>query len=152
MWGKHLGPQFTIWKDTCVRDLVHRRGSSSIYSLVNNFLATQLLRDCSSSEPWTMTCVQISQILDIIDVILQGLKLFIHFHVDAVCVHAKLLQSCPTLCDPHGLYLARLFCPWDSPGESTGVDCHALLQGIFPILRSYLNLLCLCIGRQVLCR
>ena len=39
-------------------------------------------------------------------------------------------QSCPTLCntmDPpassvHG----------DSPGKNTGVDCHALLQGIFP--------------------
>ena len=22
--------------------------------------------------------------------------------------------------------------PWDSPGENTGVGCHALLQGIFP--------------------
>ena len=22
--------------------------------------------------------------------------------------------------------------PWDSPGKSTGVGCHALLQGIFP--------------------
>ena len=26
---------------------------------------------------------------------------------------------------------ARLLCPWDSPGKNTGVDCHALLQGIF---------------------
>ena len=26
----------------------------------------------------------------------------------------------------------RLLCPWDSPGNSTGVDCHSLLQGIFP--------------------
>ena len=25
-----------------------------------------------------------------------------------------------------------LLCPWDSPGKNTGVDCHALLQGIFP--------------------
>ena len=23
-------------------------------------------------------------------------------------------------------------CPWDFPGKNTGVDCHALLQGIFP--------------------
>ena len=23
-------------------------------------------------------------------------------------------------------------CPWNSPGKSTGVDCHFLLQGIFP--------------------
>ena len=26
----------------------------------------------------------------------------------------------------------RLYCPWDSPGKNTGVDCPALLQGIFP--------------------
>ena len=24
-------------------------------------------------------------------------------------------------------------CIWDSPGKNTGVGCHALLQGIFPI-------------------
>ena len=40
-------------------------------------------------------------------------------------------QSCPTLW-PHGLQPARLLCPWGSPGKSTGVGCHALLQGIFP--------------------
>ena len=33
---------------------------------------------------------------------------------------------------PHGLYPARPFCPWDSPGRTTGVRCHFLLQGIFP--------------------
>ena len=33
---------------------------------------------------------------------------------------------------PHRLQPARLFCPWDFPGNSTGVDCHFLLQGIFP--------------------
>ena len=30
---------------------------------------------------------------------------------------------------PHQLEPTRLLCPWDSPGKSTGVDCHALLQG-----------------------
>ena len=33
---------------------------------------------------------------------------------------------------PHGLWPTRLPWPWDSPGTSTGVGCHALLQGIFP--------------------
>ena len=28
---------------------------------------------------------------------------------------------------PHGLYS-----PWNSPGQTTGVDSHSLLQGIFP--------------------
>ena len=32
---------------------------------------------------------------------------------------------------PHGLYPARLLCPWDSPGKNSGVGCHALLQEIF---------------------
>ena len=26
----------------------------------------------------------------------------------------------------------QLLCPWDSPSKNAGVDCHALLQGIFP--------------------
>ena len=33
---------------------------------------------------------------------------------------------------PYGLSPARLLCPWDSPGKSTWVGCHCLLQGIFP--------------------
>ena len=42
---------------------------------------------------------------------------------------AKLLQSCPTLCDPidgSPQGSSRRF--WDSPGKSTGVGCHFLLQ------------------------
>ena len=32
---------------------------------------------------------------------------------------------------PLGLQPARLLRPWDSPGKTTGVGCHFLLQGIF---------------------
>ena len=32
-----------------------------------------------------------------------------------------------------------LLCPWDFPGKSTGVDCHFLLQGIFPTQGSNLG-------------
>ena len=40
----------------------------------------------------------------------------------------KLLELCPTLCDPtDGSRLRR---PWDSPGRNTGVGCHFLLQCI----------------------
>ena len=31
----------------------------------------------------------------------------------------------------HGLYLARLLCPWNFPGKNTGVGCNFLLLGIF---------------------
>ena len=43
----------------------------------------------------------------------------------------EVVQSCLTLCDPID-WPTRLLCPWDFPGNSTGVDCHFLLQGIFP--------------------
>ena len=46
-------------------------------------------------------------------------------------MHAKLLQSCLSLCEPVD-GLARLLCPRDSPGKSTGVGGHALLQGNLP--------------------
>ena len=36
---------------------------------------------------------------------------------------------------------ARLFCPWNSPGKNTGVDCHSLLQEIFLTQESNLGLL-----------
>ena len=32
---------------------------------------------------------------------------------------------------PHGLYPARLLCPWNFPGKNTGVGSHSLLQAIF---------------------
>ena len=44
---------------------------------------------------------------------------------------------------PHGLQSVRLPCPWNSPGKSTGVGCHALLQGIFLTYESNPLLLCL---------
>ena len=48
----------------------------------------------------------------------------------ATCMHAQLLQLCPTLCNPMNL-ARQLLCPWDSPGKNIGVGCHTLLQGIF---------------------
>ena len=37
----------------------------------------------------------------------------------------KVAQSCPTLCD-------SMDCPWNSPGQNTGMGSLSLLQGIFP--------------------
>ena len=62
--------------------------------------------------------------------------------------HAMLLQSSDSL-QPHGLYSARLLCPWGSPGKDTGMGCHALLQGIFPTHR--LNLCLLHCSRVLYC-
>ena len=49
---------------------------------------------------------------------------------------------------PPGLQPARLLCPWNSPGKSTGVGSHSLLQGTF--LTQRLNP-CLLHCRQSLC-
>ena len=46
----------------------------------------------------------------------------------AAAAAAKSLQSCLTLCDPIDRSPPRLPRPWDSPGKSTGVGCHFLLQ------------------------
>ena len=39
------------------------------------------------------------------------------------------MKSFPTLCDPMDCKLARLLCPWNSPGKNTGVGSHSFLQG-----------------------
>ena len=49
------------------------------------------------------------------------------------------MLSCSVLSNP--LWLARLLCPWDSPGKNTEVGCHFLLQEIFPTQESNLRLL-----------
>ena len=58
---------------------------------------------------------------------------------DCCCLAAK---SCSTLCDPMDLQPARLLCPWNPPDKNTGVDCHFLLQRIFPTQDSSPLLLC----------
>ena len=42
------------------------------------------------------------------------------------------IQSCPTLCDSMDCSPPGSFVHGGSPGKNTGVDLHALLQGIFP--------------------
>ena len=70
----------------------------------------------------------------------------------AMCMlGAKSLQLSPTLCDSMNcMEPTKAFCPWDSPGKNTGVDCHFLLHGIFPTQGSTLCLLCLLNCRQIL--
>ena len=49
-------------------------------------------------------------------------------------------QLCLTLCDPMEWSPPSASVHEDSPGKSTGVNCHALLQGISPIQSSNLHL------------
>ena len=45
-----------------------------------------------------------------------------------MCVHAKSLQLCPTLCNPKGYSPPGSSVCGDSPRKNTGVGCHFLLQ------------------------
>ena len=60
-----------------------------------------------------------------------------HVHVCAqcicLCVPVKWLQSCPTICNTMYYTPPGSSVHGDSSGKNTGVDCHALLQGIFQI-------------------
>ena len=60
-----------------------------------------------------------------------------------VCLSLSLSDSL----QPHGLQSTRFLCPWNSPGKNTGVGCHVLLQGIFPIQRANL-----CLSGPLHCR
>ena len=61
-----------------------------------------------------------------------------HLLIACVCVSRSVVSDSLR---PHELQPARLPCPWNSPGKNTGVDCHSLLQGIFPTQGSNLGLL-----------
>ena len=53
-------------------------------------------------------------------------------YLEKIVAVAILSLSHSILLQLHGLQPTRLLCPWDFPGEHTGVGCHFLLQGIFP--------------------
>ena len=46
-----------------------------------------------------------------------------------------------TLGNPMDYKLARLLCPWNSPGKNTGVGSHSLLQGSNPGLLHFRQIL-----------
>ena len=50
-----------------------------------------------------------------------------------MCCAGLVTQLCPTLCNPMNCSPPGSSVHGDSPGKNTGVGCHALLQGIFPI-------------------
>ena len=59
------------------------------------------------------------------------------------CVHAKMLQPCLILCNLMDCSRPGSSVHGDSPGENTGVGCHALFYGIFLTQGQNLHLLCL---------
>ena len=48
-----------------------------------------------------------------------------------MCLYVLVTQLCLSLYDPMDCSLARLLCPWNSPGKYTGMGCHSLHQRMF---------------------
>ena len=57
---------------------------------------------------------------------------FINYFDNYVTLCAVLSRSVTSLCDPMDCSPPGSLAHGDSPGKNIGVDCHALLQGIFP--------------------
>ena len=55
--------------------------------------------------------------------------------------YIEVIQLCLTLCDPMDYSLSGSSVHGIFPGKSAGVDCHFLLQGIFPTQESNLGFL-----------
>ena len=60
-----------------------------------------------------------------------------------MCVHAKSLQLCLTLCDPMDYIAHQAPMSMRFSGEDAAVSCRTLLWGILPIHGSNSHLLCL---------
>jgi len=97
----------------------HRLPSSVIHKLLH------LLSLLSFPACWPFTCPQHSLTAFLVAV---SMQMFTSF---SVSVHWKSESESHSVVSnflwPHGLYS-----PWHSPGQSTGVGSHSLLQGIFP--------------------
>ena len=68
--------------------------------------------------------------------VLRKTKFKLALHVCFVISHVRLFVTLWTAA-------CQFLCSWDFSGKSTGVVCHFLLQGIFPVQGLNLHLLCL---------
>ena len=71
-------------------------------------------------------------------IVRRAILLLLHPHA---CMSAKLLQSCPTLCNPTDCSPPGSSAHGDSPDKNTGKGYHAFLQSIFPTQASNWSLL-----------
>ena len=80
--------------------------------------------------------------------LLKGLLTSPYQHHQLISACVRVTHSAVSDClRPHGPQPARPLHPWDSPGKSTGVDCHARLRGSSLTQRSKLHLL---LGKRIL--
>ena len=123
---------------------------------------------CPSSTPGACECVLVAQscltLYDPVDCSQPGFSVYrilqtrvlewvaISFSIHlSVCLCVCVYVSCSVMSDSlwhQGWYPTRLFCPWDSPGKSTGVGCHSFsiqlkLMSVELVMTSNHLMLCL---------
>ena len=110
-----------IWNESKQHDLIF---SLVLYRLI--FLNVSLLNMFSPPPPLKYFFFLLEELL------VWNVRITQHFkstmHVCCLLNHF----SCVQLFATPWTVATRLLCPWDFPGKNTGVECHFLLQGIFP--------------------
>ena len=107
----------------CLPDLCTVRLLWCCCSVTKSFLTLWNPMDCST--PGFTISQSLLKLMSIELVMLSNHLIFCHpLHI--------LPWSWLTLCNPMDYIAIRLLCPPDSPGKDTEMDCHFLLQGIFP--------------------
>ena len=53
---------------------------------------------------------------------------YLNYHNSVSVSHSVMFNTL----QPQGLWPARILCPWNSLGKNTEVNCHSLLQRVFP--------------------
>ena len=93
----------------------------TVYELASKYLISQIF--LTSWPQWDTA----GWLVDLSNLLSSALT-YVLLASSAAAATAKLLQPCPTLCDPIEGSPPGSPRPWDSPGKNTGVSCHFLLQ------------------------
>ena len=81
-----------------------------------------------SIQHWRWLHRYLSNVKSIYELWVIKAKTWLHFvNLTIINFKVKVIQSCLTLCDPHGLYS-----PWNCSVQNTGVGSLSFLQRIFP--------------------
>ena len=87
---------------------------SSLFIFIAEDYSTVSIYYNSSYHWWAFLWIKLNKIAD-------------EYLIKCVCV--CVCSVAPDSLQPHRLQPARVLCPWNFPGENTGVGCHFLLWG-----------------------
>ena len=158
-WAKDLNRHFSkediqmgnTWKDAQHHSLSEKANQNTMWyhlmqvrmAAIQKSTSSKCRRGCGEKGTllhywwWNNHCIQISFIMPPNFIMLPLSLTLLHVHsleITLVSVQFSLVaQSCPTLCDSVDCSSPGCSVHGDSPGKNTGMRCHALLQGIFPI-------------------